>query len=162
MYFDFPAPLLLVLVLGRVLILGLVFVLYLGKAIGQLLLCLGDHNLADALANAEHDITVALGTKMRDAPGRNWCLCFENGLEGATVTDDEADGMGEMWGDSYSRVSRLLDILLVKLGDQGGLDRRTTGGEFRWIDRCGAGCRGKDWSRCWEKRGKTMGDSGSM
>lgn len=60
--------------------------------------------------------------------------------------------------DSDGRVCRLLDVLLVELSDERGLDSGAAGGQLGGVDGNGGGSRGVDWSGGGEDLGETGGN----
>lgn len=141
---DDLADILFLLILGVVvrviLILGRLVLLGLG-------LGLGDLDVTGTLADADENITTLLGGEvLSDAAGREGGLSAEEGLEGGLGAGGEldTDGLGQVGGDGDHGVDGLLDVLVLELLDQRGLESGTTGGQLGGVESGSGRGRGED------------------
>lgn len=124
----------------------LIFILVIGSLVAVGLggrLWLG--NLDLALAFAELDNDIALGGELCRLSDGDGGLGLDKRLEGlfaGSGLDKDAEGLGEVRGDGDHGVGGLVNVFLLVLGDEGGLDGGTTGGQLGWVEggRGGGGC----------------------
>lgn len=132
---DLAGLLLVVLVgveVGVIVFLGLGRLLLLGLRLG-----LGDLDVTGTLNDADEDVATFLrsGVLGNAASGES-SLSLQESLElgGLAGGKFNAKGVLEVGSGSDHRVNRLLDVLLLELLDQRGLDGGTSGGQLGGVD----------------------------
>lgn len=150
----------LILLIGEVGVLVVSGLLLLGLG-----LRLGDLDIAGTLADADQNVTTLLGDGvLGDAAGGESGLGGNEGLEGSLAAGGElnTDGLGQVGGNGNHGVNGLLNILVVELLDQGGLESGTTSGQLRGVDGGEAGGGGQDGSSLGEDVLSQLGNLGGV
>ena len=143
---------LVVLGLGRLLLLGL-------------RLGLGDLDLADTLANTDEDVTALLGSReLRKAASGESSFSVQESLEVDGLSGGELDtnGILEVRSSSDHGVDGLLDVLLLELLNQRGLDGGTSGGELGGVDGTNEGGGGENGGLLGEDVAGQLGNLGGV
>lgn len=126
---------------------------------------LGDLDLTNTLADTDENITALLGDReLRNTTSGESSLGVEEGLEVNGLAGGELDtnGILEVRGSGNHGVDGLLDVLLVELLDQGGLDGGTSGGQLGGVDSTNEGGGGKDGGLLGEDVAGQLGNLGGV
>lgn len=126
---------------------------------------LGDLDVTLAFADANENIAAFLGSDvLSDAASGECGLGVQEGCEFGAAARRElnTDGVVEVRGGSNCGVDRLLDVLLVELGDQRGLDSCATGSQLGGVDGTGRDRGSEDVGLLGEHVADQLGDLGSV
>lgn len=139
---DLTDLLFLVILIGEIGVLVVSGLLLLRLGLG-----LGDLDVTGTLADADQDITTLLGGRVvSDAASGKSSLSVKQGLESGLSGGSElnTNSLAQVGSNSDHGVNGLLNVLVVELLDQGGLESGTAGRQLRGVDSRGEGRGGQD------------------